>query len=333
MQKIDYLESKVKDMFHELSFYKNKYNEIKESLTNLSTENYLLNSDFSIRFDNVDFFENTLENVEKEIISKWYLDSIGVVTAKTFISLSPKTRFKQILNDSYLKRLLGCDVTLSFYYKIVETYKTKICARVYTDDTNYTEHFKLVEEAGVNSITFNIPNNATKVECFIYNDNATTVNINIEWAKLEKGITFTNYEKPLYNLEKAKCFMDSIRYRTVLYDRKSPDANLNLGYTKGFTSSDINKLIDFTKYNKAIFYFSYPSEGQVVEVDLTRINEPNEFYYGSGAGIRVDGGLLYNIIRCAVTSDKKAFYMTFYRNTTKMNGNASYYCYKIEGEY
>lgn len=331
MQKIDYLESKVKDMFHELSFYKSKYNEIKESLTNLSTENYLLNSDFSIRFDNVDFFENTLENVEKEIISKWYFDSKGVIVSNTFISLSPKAKFKQTLTDDYLKRLLGCDVTLSFYYNYVDTYKTNIGARIYTDDTNYTEYFKLVEEIGVNSITFNIPSNATKVECFLYNDNVTTANTNIEWAKLEKGITFTNYEKPLYSIEKAKCCCQNMEYKTTLYDMKSTDPKINLGQTKGINSAELIELFDFTFYKKIILYTSIPSDGQIIEVDLTRINSSNEYYHGSCTSFKVDGGLVYCFTRCAVLPSRKAFYLAFYKGTSKITNNSSYYCYKIEG--
>lgn len=332
MQKIEYLENKIKDLNYELNFLKNEYTKIYSDFKSLDTQNYLLNSDFNINTRKSVVYENVESGKSIETVDKWYINKVGTYFPTLNLTLNSGSEFVQTLEEDVLKNIANQYVTLSINFDMVSTSgSVNICARVWINDSNYQMYEKEVVNTGISSLTFNIPINAVKVECFIKNNSNVQLTVRPKWAKLEKGSVFTNYSSPNFSLESIKCNKDKVSYVETLYDRDSNDSNINHGYKSGINSSNDITGFDFTKYKLLKFYTTNPIDSHVFYVDLTRLTT-SATYYGAYTTVAYSGSSSYYYTsRCSIHANKKAFNITFTQNSNKRVGNSSYYCYRIEG--
>ena len=332
MQKIDYLENKIKDLNYELSFLKNEYTKIHSAFKNLDTNNYLLNPDFNINTQQRSFYNNVEANKNLESVDKWFINNPGLYFPTQNLMFENKSEFCQVIEPDMLKYVLGQDVTLSFnFYEIDKTGNVDICARVWSDANNYQLYSKEVISTGITSLSFNVPSSTVKLECLIKNNSGVQLTIWPIWAKLEKGTEFTNYTAPILSLESVKCNKDKSRYVETIYDRDSDDPKINCGYTSGINTNAEITTFDFSKYKQLIFYTANPSDNHMFFVDLSRLTTAST-YFGAYTTVLYGGstGYFYTS-RCSINSSKKSFTITFTQNSSKRANNASYYCYRIEG--
>lgn len=338
MQKIDYLENKVNKLLNELNYVSNKYSEFSEILKNLETKNYLLNPNFSINQKGLSSYTSTT-SIRIETVDKWYIKSACEYYLSKKLILGAGAEFVQIIDDDMLVNLLGKDVTLSFYFSsITKDNDFTICARVWTDSVNYTTFSSVVENTGVNSLTFNISSNAVKVECFVKNNYTSMVTVVLDWAKLEKGLTFTNYTDPFKQIETLKCNKEKISFCEVIYDNTSSDENINWGYTSGIKGGITVANKDFTKYKSLRFHIVFG--GDVFFVGELPLTNPKPEQTRTSYTICFKTGdenasqnFYYDLIKINNKSTIVNSAMGYYAGSSKTsrNNHENYYINKIEG--
>lgn len=126
---------------------------------------------------------------------------------------------------------------------------------------------------------------------------------------------------------------DKIEFVEIIYDKDSEDENLNWGYQSGIKGGTTIRGKDITKYKRLRIYSAINYCCSCYIVDLTKIVGKHQWYYGSTCNSRLDGNAYYYGSRALIAKDKSSIQLTYFRNTTLMANNESYFCYRIEGIY
>lgn len=337
MEKIDYLETKINEILYELNYIKEDVNKTKKTLSGVQTHNFIFNSNFLINQQGSESYSNTTGVESKETADKWILTGKGTYENNGRTFLYPSAYLSQTLElDDGIRTLLGNSATLTLFVRDMYGQKATMGVRIWTDADNYTEETRIVSGVADNSLSFNVPNETIKMEVFVENRNIVDTEsfVNIAWVKLELGSSYTNYIYPSYEEDYLKCNTKQVEYCQTIYDMKSTDSAINLGYTSGIKGGTSIKTLDISKFKRLKIYSVINWDYSVLDVDLTLLVGSYDYYSNAKANPRVSSNTMYTYgSYVSIDSAKKSIYITFFRNNTYYNNNANYYCYKIEGIY
>ncbi|MBQ9792774.1 MAG: hypothetical protein IJW32_03425 [Clostridia bacterium] len=149
--------------------------------------------------------------------------------------------------------------------------------------------------------------------------------------KVNKLLSEINYLEKKLNAVLTNA--DKVEFVEVIYDKDGEDENLNWGYKSGIKGGTTVKGKDISKYKRLKIYSAINYCCSCYIVDLTKIVNNHQYYYGSICNSRLDGTAYYYGSRALIAKDKSSIQLTYFRNTTLMANNVSYFCYKIEGIY
>lgn len=339
MQKIDYLENKVNELLYEVNYLKSFINKDEELKQKIVTENFILNSNLEINTFNKNSYES-LAQEETESVDKWILfNGASYVVNEKKLTLPSMGEFKQIITNERLNSLKNKTVTLTANIKEFTLKGFSLGCKIYLQDETILKHSIIVEKDGISSVTFYVPEDAIKIECFLLgSDNLNETEVVLLWFKLEIGSYFTNYVLPTQIIEKIKCCNSGPILSEIIYDKDSLDANINFGFTSGLKGTDEFVFNGFNKYKRLKIYMIFNNKtNHVEELSLIKPNpEKTEIYADFRLGHESGSySINYCIIRITDMIEFKNLGMGYFTSTTKnvKNSNANYYIYKIEGLY
>ena len=173
------------------------------SLQDLENNNLLLNSDFLSNSNGQDSYTNTTSS-NKMTVDNWQIvlgaNGVNFCTVSTLNQgvnvaftipdgssyASGGTPFVQILSSDLVNSLIGQTVTFSLYCKI-----NSGSARFRVSNYSTFGTGNLVD--GLNTVTYTVPSGSTQMFCGIITNTNTSFDIDVYYAKLEIGSTFTGY--------------------------------------------------------------------------------------------------------------------------------------------
>lgn len=288
-------------------------------------KNCFLNPNFEIN-QNGKVTYSVVNGTEVETVNDWFITGTGSFGVNKVLSLNSGAVFKQSLNINLASNIVGKTAIATFYVTACSSNYFSLVARVWSSSSNYIDYTEPISTGFVNLI-FNASSPISKIEIFIENTGSTG-SLTLEKAQLEAGSTFLGFLPEFKNFDLLRSAKGEISFTEVIYDKN--DANLNYSYPNGLNANYISDF-DFNKYKGLIFYAMVPYEAQKFYVDLTMLNSVDSYYYGSQTSINYTSGSNIFATRVAVLENKKDFYLAFYLNGGKVNNNANYHCYRIEG--
>ena len=337
MEKIDYLETKINEILYELNYIKEDVNKTKKTLSGVQTHNFIFNSNFLINQQGSESYSNATGVESKETADKWILTGKGTYENNGRTFLYPSAYLSQTLElDDGIITLLGKSATLTLFARDMYGQKTTMGVRIWIDADNYIEETRIVSGVADNSLSFNVPNEAIRMEVFVENRNTVDTEsfVNIAWVKLELGSSYTNYIYPTYKNDYLSCNVQKLEYTQTIYDMKSTDSAINLGYTSGIKGGVTLTKLNLKKYKRLKVYSVINWDYSIVEIDLTMLVTQYNSYYNSKANPRISNNFMYTYgTYVSVGSAKNNIYISFFKNNSYLNNNTNYYCYKIEGIY
>ena len=299
-----------------------------ENQSNTSTtvrKNCFLNPNFEIN-QNGKATYSVVNGTEVETVNDWFITGTGSFGVNKVLSLNSGAVFKQTLNINLASSIVGKTAIATFYITTCSSNYFSLVARVWSSSSNYIDYTEPISTGFVNLI-FNASSPISKIEIFIENTGSTG-SLTLEKAQLEAGSTFLGFLPEFKNFDLLRSAKGEIQFTEVIYDKN--DANLNYSYPNGLNANQIS-IFDFNKYKELIFYVMIPYDAQKFYVDLTQFNSTGGYYYGGQTSINYASGSNIFVTRVAMFDNKKDFYLAFYLNGGRVNNNANYHCYRIEG--
>ena len=184
MEKIDYLEHKINEILYELSYLKENSN------INSNLINFLVNGDLFVNQQGSLMYENLNDEDNFETINNWFLGGKGSYFVGGKLTLGSNSFFKQTLNLEAIQPLLGKTLNLKFNISEKSGEGLFIGVKIFYDEENYDYYSKEVDDDGNNSLSFELSNLATKIECFVVNNIESDISFLLLDAKLTIATDF-----------------------------------------------------------------------------------------------------------------------------------------------
>ena len=328
---IQMMQQTCEDLVNQVHSHDERLLEVENKIENQSNtsttvrKNCFLNPNFEIN-QNGKVTYSVVNGTEVETVNDWFITGTGSFGVNKVLSLNSGAVFKQTLNINLASSIVGKTAIATFYVTACSSNYFSLVARVWSSSSNYIDYTEPISTGFVNLI-FNASSPISKIEIFIENTGSTG-SLTLEKAQLEAGSTFLGFLPEFKNFDLLRSAKGEIQFTEVIYDKN--DANLNYSYPNGLNANQIS-IFDFNKYKELIFYVMIPYDAQKFYVDLTQFNSTGGYYYGGQTSINYASGSNIFVTRVAMFDNKKDFYLAFYLNGGRVNNNANYHCYRIEG--
>ncbi len=311
MEKIDYLEHKINEILYELSYLKENSN------INSNLINFLVNGDLFVNQQGSLMYENLNDEDNFETINNWFLGGKGSYFVGGKLILGSNSFFKQTLNLEAIQPLLGKTLNLKFNISEKSSEGLFIGVKIFYDEENYDYYSKEVDDDGNNSLSFELSNLATKMECFVVNNIESDISFLLLDAKLTIATDFkynekskclelklqdgTLYSASMENFESAnKADLDA--QNLSLENVSSWKSKLGFAYSR-YTTSNLSNCKDG--------YISVEKFGRICVLNVNDVVLTN--YIGTYAGVEI----------CVLPQQYRPAEMNIADFSAEGNGNAS----------
>ena len=253
-------------------------------LAEISNPNLLINPDFSINQRGQESYTGAGYGVDRwqgyqlnEMVCT-PRDGYGVTLSAPTTATGTGGFYRRIVEDSQLSKLAGRTVTVSFKLS-ANRGTSNIYVRIMANGSNAGDTPKIDSgAAGIVSKTVTLPSPLTSLE-IVFRKGTGTLNVDIDWVKLEIGSTATEFVPPLVEEELLKC--QALITDPVQLLRSNSGAFIGLATGQHIEKIVFNSNVSIEKMTDYLSSLDYDENFQDAQRVLCRLVAIDTQYYST----------------------------------------------------